>query len=239
VTALDRLKQQINDLSVRFVDEDDGIDDRALLQQLRYLGPHCLPSQGVVGKIQPGSKPPGNLSARQLHDQILSEAKGWVYTLGGEDFRNVLEHRAMALIPDLAQRHTDRRDHDGDLLHGAEGLHRHVGRWHLSACIAMGYDRPSNQYPSATCPECHVRHGCGGPECCHHREPLIADADPCPGPRCGRERCYGTLRARDTIHGLWVFCSNHECKDDRGQRTEFSLPYLRMMIREAKLKSVG
>lgn len=158
MAALDRLRRQIDDLTVRYIDED--VDERPLMQQLRYLGPHIQTGAGIVGKTRPTSKPPGNLSAHQLHDRIVGEATSWAWTLGGARIR---QDRCLTLIPVLAQQRVDSGDSDKTrILHGRSGLYANVGQWHLRIRIFLGYDKPADRYPAATCPHCHQRDDRGG-----------------------------------------------------------------------------
>lgn len=202
MTALDRLRDQVRDLTQQFIDDD--VDERPLMQQLVYLGPHIIPARDVVGKTQPTSRPPGNLAAHQLHDTIMAEALTWAWTLSGARVR---QDRCLLILPVLAQQRVDTGDNDKTkILHGRTGLYSAVGKWHLSVRILLGYDRPADRYPLATCPQCHQRDDRGG-----------------------------TIRARETL----AWCSNPDCRDEHGHRTEFSILYLQQLLRDAIADETG
>jgi hypothetical protein len=153
MTALDRLRRHIDDLTTRYVGYD--YDERPLMEQLRYLGPHLKTAGGVVGKIQPGSKPPGNLNPGQLHAKIVKDSASWAYTLSGQPQANPLP-----MLVVLAQQRID--SGTAEILHGKRGLYSEVAMWHKSALIVMGYERAADRYPSAQCPECHYHDSRGG-----------------------------------------------------------------------------
>jgi hypothetical protein len=125
------------------------------MEQLRYLGPHLKSAGGVVGKVQPGSKPPGNLNAGQLYTRIVKDAAAWAYTLSGERQTN-----SLVLLPVLAQQRVD--SGTADILHGRRGLYAEVATWHVAARITLGYDKAADRYPSAICPECQYCDTRGG-----------------------------------------------------------------------------
>lgn len=151
--SYERLQQQITDLVEQYI--ADGVDHWPLMDQLIYLGPHLRSGQGAVGKVKPGSQPPGNLGADDLHKAILDAAQDWAYTLDGH---RVARDQSLALLPDFAGRRLDRgtKEHTA-ILHGRTGLYASVSRWHLSVRIFLGYERPADRYPSAECPHCHYR----------------------------------------------------------------------------------
>ncbi len=170
MNGLERLNQQIGDLTGRYT--GNLCDDRPLMEQLEYLGPHLRPSFGVARKIQPSSRPPGNLTAHQLHRRIMLEAADWAWTLGGHTIR---QDRCLPTIPVLAeQRIASGQPEKTRILHGPTGLYATVGGWHLKARIFLGYDRPADRYPHAICPHCQMKgsirgHGsrgwCANPDC--------------------------------------------------------------------------
>ena len=159
MTAYQRLQQQIDDLIVRY--SADDAENRPLMQQLLVLGRHEKASRDVVGKTQPTSRPPGNLTARDLHDQILDEALKWAWTLGGT---RIILRQCMRILPELVGQRLDSQNRERtNILHGQSGLYACVGRWHLKVRIHLKYDQPAARYPAAECPNCHYRdeHGAG------------------------------------------------------------------------------
>jgi len=193
VTAIDRLRRQVDDLTVRFIDED--VDERPLMDQLRYLGPHISIRLGIVGKTQPASKPPGNLAARQLYDRIISEALSWAWTLGGARIR---PDRALPVLPVLAQNRVDSSSTEKQtLLHGRGGLYSTVAEWHMSSRVMLGYDRPADRYPTATCPHCAYRDKHGGS--IRAREALAWCSNPDCRDEQGRRHEWSTLALRDML----------------------------------------
>ena len=153
MTAFERLQQQIDDLAVGYIADD--AETRPLMQQLLILGPHERASNDIVGKTRPASRPPGNLTARQLYDTVLDEALDWAWTLGGT---RIKRDRCLQTIPILVGQRLDSNDRDRiKILHGYTGLFSCVGRWHLKVRIFLRYDKPADRYPSAQCPHCQYR----------------------------------------------------------------------------------
>ena len=146
MTALDRLRDQVADLTVSY--PDGGDTHPCLYAQLLNSAGRTLKAAQTGGRRSvPGSRPPMDLACVDLLNEMRTGAIAWSWCFGG-NHRHPLA--ALKWLPDAAAA----LDEGDARLHGSDGLYGAVSRWHGSAQVVLGWTEPAQRYPAAICPDC-------------------------------------------------------------------------------------